>query len=37
MSDEAIAVSIDDGLYIPEQYSQEILELINNDPQIFDK
>lgn len=37
MSDEAIAVSIDDGLYIPEQYSQEILGLINNDPQIFDK
>ena len=37
MSDEAIAVSINDGLYIPEQYSQEILELIQNDPQIFDK
>ena len=37
MSDEAIAVSINNGLYIPEQYSQEILELINNDQQIFDK
>lgn len=37
MSDEAIAVSINNGLYIPEQYSQEILKLINNDQQIFDK
>ena len=37
MSDETIAVSINDGLHIPEQYSQEILELITNDPQIFDK
>lgn len=37
MSDEAIAVSIDNGLCIPEQYSQEILELIHNDQQILDK
>ena len=37
MLDEAIAVSINNGLYIPEQYSQEILKLINNDQQIFDK
>lgn len=37
MSDEAIAVSINNGLCIPEQYSQEILELIHNDQQIFDK
>lgn len=37
MSDEAIAVSINNGLCIPEQYYQEILELIRNDQQIFDK
>ena len=37
MSDEAIAVSIDDGLFVPEEYSLEILKTIQDDPQIIDK
>lgn len=36
MSDEAIAVSIDGGLFVPEEYSQEILQAIHDDPQIID-
>lgn len=36
MSDEAIAVSIDGGLFVPEEYSQEILKAIQDDPQIID-
>lgn len=35
MSDEAIAVAIDDGLFVPEEYSQEILQTIQGDPQII--
>ena len=37
MSDEAIAVAIDGGLFVPEEYSQEILKVIQDDPQIIDK
>ena len=37
MSDEAIAVSIDGGLFVPKEYSQEILKAIQDDPQIIDK
>ena len=37
MSDEAIAVAIDGGLFVPEEYSQEILKAIQDDPQIIDK
>ncbi len=37
MSDEAIAVAIDGGLFIPEEYSQEILQAIQDDPQIIEK
>jgi hypothetical protein len=37
MSDEAIAVSIDGGLFVPEEYSLEILKTIQDDPQIIDK
>lgn len=36
MSDEAIAVSIGGGLFVPEKYSQEILKVIQDDPQIVD-
>lgn len=37
MSDETIAVAIDGGLFVPEEYFQEILKAIQDDPQIIDK